>query len=176
MKTVRILTSLASFVIAGLLQISPALAAGPPAAAGDNPFGGRLEVTFIKWVTNATAGTMAGVVSGDVGGGQFVGQVLAPLSQDGDILTIHASYQIIGSAYNGAYNFTANNVVTQDMSKGTAVINGTVISPGPLNGARVQGEYQVIYPCGITNAVEIGSLFSDVCFQGNLVVRPGLAR
>jgi hypothetical protein len=172
MKTVRtILTGLASFVIGGLLQISPALAAHPPAAAGDNFFGGRLEVTFIKWLTDKAAAPpgvldMEGVVSGDVGGGKFKGEVLGS-SQSGDILTLHALYHIPG----GAFSFTADNTVTQDNSKGTAVINGTVISEGPLKGARVQGEYQVISPCGILNANN--AFFPDVCFQGTLVVRPG---
>lgn len=172
MKTVRsILTSLTAFVIAGSLQLSPALAAGPP-EAGNNFLGGRIEVTFIKWVTAATPpvgiAAMAGVVTGDVGAGQFVGEVLSLEFPDSNTVKVHALYHING----GAYSFTADNVVTQDNVKGTAVINGTVISPGPLNGARVQGEYQVIYPCGITNA-QVRGAFDNFCFQGTLVVRPG---
>ena len=174
MKTVRTtLTSLAAFVIAGTLQFSPVLAAGPP-EAGNNFLGGRIEVSFIKWATNkdpAPPGVldMEGVVSGDVNGGKFKGEVLGS-SQTGDILTIDALYHIPG----GAYSFTAHNTVTQDNSTGRAVINGSVTSPGPLNGARVQGEYQVISPCGVINANN--AFFPDVCFQGTLVVRPGLAR
>jgi hypothetical protein len=60
-------------VAVNLLQISPALAGGPPAAAAEN-FHGRVEVTFIKWVTNWP--NMAGVVSGDVGGGLLPGRSL----------------------------------------------------------------------------------------------------
>jgi hypothetical protein len=168
MKTVRILTSLASLVVAGFLHLSPVLAAAPPAAAGDNFFGGRIEVTFIKWVIAWP--DMRGVVSGDVGGGQFEGKIL-DLNTAGDITTIHAEYNILGGAYP---QITADNVVTQNNVKGTAVINGVVTSPGPLNGARVQGEYQVISPCNITNAIAGDG--GNVCYQGTLVVRPGLGQ
>ena len=70
----------------------------------------------------------------------------------------------------GAPHFTAHVYVTQDNLKGTAVIKGSV-TDGSLKGARVNGEYWVINPCGIINAQN--SAFGDVCFQGNLVIRPG---
>ena len=108
---------------------------------------------------------MAGVVSGDVGGGIFAGEVLNYNHTDA-IDTIEALYHINGEAL----QFTAHNIVTQDNLKGTAVINGFV-ADGPLKGARVNGEYQVIGPCGIINA-QNGTV-GDVCFQGNLVIRPG---
>ena len=60
-------------VAVNLLQISPALAGGPPEAAANN-FRGRVEVTFLKWITNTP--NMAGVVSGDVGGGTFAGLII----------------------------------------------------------------------------------------------------
>jgi len=50
------------------------------------------------------------------------------------------------------------------------VIKGSV-TDGSLKGARVNGEYWVINPCGIINAQNGG--FGDVCFQGNLIIRPG---
>ena len=98
MKTIRIQTCVASFVIAILLlfQISTTLASGPHAAAGDN-FRGRVEVTFIKWVTDWP--NMAGVVSGDVGGGLFAGEVLNYNHTDA-IDTVEAIYQINGRALN----------------------------------------------------------------------------
>jgi hypothetical protein len=149
-------------VAVNLLQISPALAGGPPQAAANN-FRGRVEVTFIKWVTNWP--NMAGVVSGDVGGGTFAGEVLNYNHTDA-IDTIEALYHING----GALQFTAHNIVTQDNLKGTAVIKGSV-TDGSLKGARVSGEYQVISPCGIINA--INGTVGDVCFQGNLIIKPG---
>ena len=164
MKTMRIQTRVASFVIAILLllQISPAFAGGPPEAAANN-FRGRVEVTFLKWITNAP--NMAGVVSGDVGGGTFAGLILTRVTE-GDVTKIEALYHINGKAL----QFTAHNFITADNLQGTAVIKGFV-TDGPLKGARVSGEYQVIRPCGIINA-QIGSS-GDVCFQGNLVIRPG---
>jgi len=164
MKTMRIQTRVASFVIAILLllQISPALAGGPPEAAANN-FRGRVEVTFIKWVTNWP--NMAGVVSGDVGGGLFAGEVLNYNHTDA-IDTVEALYHING----GALRFTAHVFVTQDNLKATAVFKGSV-PDGSLKGAHVSGEYQVISPCGVINA--INGTVGDVCFQGNLVVRPG---
>jgi hypothetical protein len=164
MKTMRIQTRVASFVTAILLllQISPALAGGPPEAAANN-FHGRVEVTFLKWVTNWP--NMAGVVSGDVGGGLFAGEVLNYNHTDA-IDTVEALYHINGRAP----HFTAHVYVRQDNLKGTAAFNGFVVD-GPLKGARVSGEYQVISPCGIINA--INGTVGDVCFQGNLVVRPG---
>ena len=164
MKTIRIQTRVASFVIAILLllQISPALAGGPPEAAANN-FRGRVEVTFLKWITNTP--NMAGVVSGDVGGGTFAGLILTRV-MEGAIAKIEALYHINGKAL----QFTAHNYITFDTQKGTAVIEGSV-PDGVLKGARVKGEFQVIRPCGIINA-QIGSS-GDVCFQGNLVITPG---
>jgi hypothetical protein len=154
MKAIRPRIRLASFVsaIVLLLQISPALAA--------DTVHGRVELIFLKWVIGSGP-LMAGVVSGDVGGGTFAGEILSA-SQTGNILTIDALYRING----GAQQFTAHNHIAQDNATGTAVISG-VVTDGPLEGARVQGEYQVIHPCGITNAEGSG----DFCFQGTLTIR-----
>ena len=154
MKAIRPLSRVASIVsvIVLLLQISPARA--------EDTFHGRVEVIFLKWVVGAGP-LMAGVVSGDVGGGAFAGEILSA-SQKGNILTIDALYHING----GAHQFTAHNHIRQDNATGIAVISG-VVTNGPLQGARVQGEYQVIHPCGITNAADSG----DLCFQGTLTIR-----
>ena len=149
-------------VAVNLLQISPALAGGPPETAADR-FRGRVEVTLLKWVTDLP--NMAGVVSGDVGGGTFAGEVLNYNHTDA-IDTIEALYHINGRAL----HFNAHAHVTQDNLKGTGVIKGFV-TDGLLKGARVNGEYWVINPCGIINA-QMGA-FGDVCFQGNLVIKPG---
>src|SRR5262245_8510861 len=150
----------------GMLYLVPLhlLLAAPSIFAADNDtLRGKIEVTFLKWVT--AAGGLAGVVSGDVGGGLFVGEPLN-FSQTDGFYRIEALYHING----GAFQFTAHTFVTQNILKGTAVIRGFV-ADGPLKGARVDGEYQVISPCGIINAQNPG-LFDDNCFQRTLVVRP----
>jgi hypothetical protein len=154
MKAIRPKTRLASIVgaVVLLLHISPVWA--------EDTFHGRVEVIFLKWVVSAGP-LMAGVVSGDVGGGTFAGEILNA-SQQGNILTLDALYHING----GAHQFTAHNHIRQDNATGIAAISGTV-TDGPLRGARVQGEYQVIHPCGITNAADSG----DLCFQGTLTIR-----
>jgi hypothetical protein len=165
MKTMHVQTHVASFVIATLLvlQISPALAGGPPEAAA-NDFRGRVEVTFLKWIPDFS-GSMAGVVSGDVGGGTFAGETLN-FNQTDAIATIEALYHINGKGL----QFTAHNYITFDTQNGTAVIKGFV-PDGLLKGAQVKGEFQAISPCGITNA--LAGAFGDTCFQGNLVITPG---
>ena len=70
MKTIRNRKLFASFVVAImlLLNISPALAGGQRETSGDKgKFHGRVEVIFTKWITDFP--NMAGLVSGDVGGG-----------------------------------------------------------------------------------------------------------
>jgi hypothetical protein len=140
---------------------------------------GNADITFTKWVTSAGVAlnsartapvqyNMEGVVSGDVGGGKYAGEVLSLTSSAG-ITKIEALYHING----GTHQFTADVFVTQDDSKGTAVIKG-VVTDGWLKGAQVQGEYQVIGPCGIINA-QTGP-FGDLCFQGTLHILQGLSR
>ena len=75
MKLIRSQIRIASFVVAIvlLLQISPALA--------DDRFYGRVELIFLKWVVGAGP-LMAGVVSGDVGGGTFAGEILSASQTD----------------------------------------------------------------------------------------------
>ena len=165
MKTIRTQTLFASFAITILLlfNVSTAMAGGPgESAENKGKFRGRIEVTFTKWVTDLP--NMAGLVSGDAGGGHFAGEVLSYAHTDA-IDKLEALYHINGAAF----QFTAHNFVTQNNLKGTAVIRG-VVTDGPLKGARVQGEYQVIAPCGIANS-QTGGPFSDACFQGTLTIR-----
>jgi hypothetical protein len=158
-KNLNVRSRVASFVIAILLllPISPALAGGPAQRAGDKDQR-DVEIAFTKWVTGWPH--MAGVVSGDVGSGLFAGEILNYLPTTA-ITKIEALYHING----GAHQLTAHVFVTQNNLKGTAAING-VVADGPLMGAKVHGEYQVINPCGIINA-QNGSA-GDVCFQGTL--------
>jgi len=150
--------------LATLLNISPTLASGlPPAAGNKEKLHVRVEVTFTKWVTDLP--NMAGLVSGDVGGGTFAGEILND-DHTPAVDKIEALYHING----GAYHFTAHNFITQNNLKGTAVIDGLVLD-GPLKGERVRGEYQVISPCGVINAQNGSS--GDVCFQGTLSIRVG---
>jgi hypothetical protein len=77
MKTIRNRILFASFVIAMslLLNLSPALAGGQhETSGGKGKIHSRVEIIFTKWVTNFP--NMAGLVSGDVGGGTFAGEIL----------------------------------------------------------------------------------------------------
>jgi hypothetical protein len=147
-----------------------AFAAG---GAADN----NASVTFTKWVPSAGTApvlyNMEGVVSGDVGGGKYAGEVLSLTSTSTPttpgITKIEALYHING----GAHQFTADLHITQDDNKGTAAIEG-IVTDGWLKGAKVQGEYQVINPCGIINA-KTGP-FGDTCFQGTLHIPQGSTR
>ena len=173
MKTLRVQSRVASFVISMLLvlQIAPALAEQH----------GHADVIFTKWVTGLTpcpssllpsilpSGlclSMEGVVSGDVGGGLFAG-VASLVSSDPDTGVLDALYQI---GTGSAHEFTAHNRVTQDNTTNTAKIKGVVID-GWLKGAKVDGQYQVISPCGILNVNVL--LTGDTCFQGTLHVHGG---
>ncbi len=165
MKTMRIRTLFASCVFAMLLlNISPALA-GNLHEPGRNKatIPGRVEVIFLKWITDSP--NMAGVVSGDPGAGLFAGEILK-FEQTERFTKIEALYHINGKDF----QFTAHNHILQDNLKGTAVIHG-VVEDGPMKGAHVLGEYQVISPCGIINAQQGDA--GDVCFQGTLTVRAG---
>ncbi len=127
-----------------------------------------VTIVFTKWI--ASVGTapvlfnMGGVVSGAAGAGQFVGEITSLDTSNPAITKITALYHING----GTHQLTARVNVTQDNNKGTATIVG-VVTDGWLQGAKVEGGYQVISPCGIINAQQ-GPL-GDVCFQGTLHVQ-----
>ena len=150
-----ILISLLVLAISGLLAgcSQPAAIATP-------------DATFTKWVT--TAGTapvvmnMAGVVSGDVGAGQYVGEVLEYNPTD-TITKVTALYHING----GTHQFTARLSVTQDNKKGTAVLTG-VVTDGWMKGSQVSGSYQVIGPSGIVNAQQ--GVGGDYAYQGTITI------
>ncbi len=126
--------------------------------------GDNFRVIFTKWGT--TEGVppvlfnMAGIVSGDVGGGQYVGEVMEMTSTE-DTTTIKALYHLNGSAH----QLTAQLTVVEDIKTGTAVLKG-VVTDGWMKGAQVRGTYQSILPCGIDEAAT--GAFGDICYQGIL--------
>jgi len=157
----------ALMLVASLVTTSTALAMQATAADSSRD-GGNAQVIFTKWVTTQGDGepvqfNMEGVVSGDVGGGQFVGEVLELMSTEATT-TIKALYHLNG----GAHQLTAQLTVVQDNNAGTAVLKG-VVTDGWMKGAKVRGAYQVIAPCGIVNAQN--GLFGDICFQGTLRIQ-----
>jgi hypothetical protein len=143
-------------IVLGLVLIA-AIAGSALAYQGGQKQQGN--ATFTKWVTDATAGTMVGVVGGEVGPGTYAGQILA-YNDDGTTTTIHATYQVIGSKH----DFTADVNVTQSNAAGTAVITGSV-TDGWLKGASVTGEYKVLAVCNMPTP---NNAYGTVCFKGTL--------
>lgn len=165
MKNIKIWkVILALVLVAGLSSF-----AGVQVASANSRSGA--DVIFTKWVTADTPvspaiAEMAGVVSGDAGAGLLAGDVLAlSTSSNGNTTYVTALYHING----GKHPFTARLEVTQDNTKGTGVLKGKV-TDGWMKGAKVSGNYQVIYPSGITNS-QTGGPFSDYCFQGTLHIQ-----
>ena len=142
-------TALAAAAFAALSALGPTqLALADPGGEKGHTF----DVTFTKWIT--TFPNMAGVVSGDIGDGPFVGEILN-INTVGTITKIEALYHMYGSRH----SFTAHVFVTQDDVAGMAVITGDV-TEGWLEGAKLIGEYKVLSPCNIGTA--------STCFQGTL--------
>ena len=165
MKSIKIWkVILAIVLVAGLSSF-----AGVQVASANNRSGA--DVIFTKWVTaeapvSPSIADMAGVVSGDAGAGLFAGDVLKlSNSSDGNTTYVTALYHING----GKHPFTARLDVTQDNTKGTAVLKGKV-TDGWMKGARVSGSYQVIYPSGVINS-QTGGPFSNYVFQGTLHIQ-----
>ena len=113
-------------------------------------------------VNEPIARVNAGVVSGDVGAGQYVGEVLEYNPTD-TITKVTALYHING----GTHQFTARLSVTQDNKKGTAVLTG-VVTDGWMKGSQVSGSYQVIGPSGIVNAQQ--GVGGDYAYQGTITI------
>jgi hypothetical protein len=164
MKNIKIWkVILALVLVAGLSSF-----AGIQVASANSRSGA--DVIFTKWVTDETPvppilANMAGVVSGDVGAGQFVGEVLEFNNPTAPMSTIKADYHING----GDHQFTARLNITQDNVKGTAVLKGKV-TEGWMKGAKVNGTYQVNAHSGIENS-QTGGPFDDYCFQGTLHIQ-----
>ena len=115
-----------------LVQTPAALAQASPrhGEAIENRKG--LEVVFTKWLTDWP--NMAGLVSGDAGGGLYAGEILA-YDHTEALDRIEALYHVRGAGR----RFTARVTVVQNNRKGTARITGVVIS-GAFTGKRVRGD------------------------------------
>ena len=163
MNTTR-MHGLAAFIGALLLLVQTPGALAQASARGGEAIENRrgLEVVFTKWLTDWP--NMAGLVSGDAGGGLYAGEILA-YDHTEAFDKIDALYHVRGAAR----QFTARVRVVQNNTKGTARITGVVIS-GALTGKRVRGDYQVIAPCPVLNTQS--GFLPDVCFQGTLTIGP----
>ncbi len=156
----------AAFICALLLLVQTSAAVAQTSLRSGEAIENRrgLEVVFTKWLTDWP--NMAGLVSGDAGGGLYAGEILA-YDHTEALDRIEALYHVRGAAR----SFTAQVTVIQNKSQGTARITGVVIS-GAFSGKRVRGDYQVIARCPIINT-QSGAL-PDVCFQGTLTIGPDL--
>jgi len=129
------------------------------ALANGGPDQRNADNTFTKWVTDFNAGTMAGVVGGDVGSGTYAGQILHfEITATGAV--IDAMYHFAGSRH--TFSALVHVVQTGSVNGATAVITGRVTG-GWLLGNEVQGEYTQI-------ACDQGG---GTCFQGTLDILRG---
>ena len=145
-------------VIATVVLLSLSLGVG--AVAADSRDHRVAENTFTKWITDFDAGTMAGVVGGDVGHGTYAGQILA-FSGSGtvaDPVMITADYHFFGARH----SFTAHVNIVQIGAH--ASISG-VVTDGWLKGNLAEGEYAVI------SCSHDGS--TTDCYQGTLDILRG---
>jgi hypothetical protein len=170
-RMMGLLLALAVLVAASVAVVAQARPAGT-ASPADGRSHRSADVTFTKWGTSfpndpSFAGaSMAGVVGGDVGDGDFVGRVIR------DDTTSKPGFWLAQALYgfNGAkHSFVAYNFITEDVATGTATIRGVVIR-GWMRGARVTGEYTAWDPCPIPTP---GNVFGSFCLQGTLHLRLG---
>jgi hypothetical protein len=144
---------------AGVAVLTLCLSTGVVLAGGGRD-SRNAENTFTKWITDFNAGTMAGVVGGDVGDGAYAGQITS-FAQTSTGLEIDAEYHFNGSTH----SFTASVHIVQTgfTIGGSAVITGRV-TEGWLKGNQVEGGYEVI-TC--TQAAD------GTCYQGTLDILRG---
>ena len=207
MRIIGVRSGVSSFVIAVvlLLLISPALAGGqaPAVTQGTGSPGvtvpgtdtdeqkrhGPVEVAFTKWRTAqippppavTVRSLFAGIVEGDLGEGDFVGEVLdrkvstpctltAPpctpeIPATGSIVALHAIYEVQA----GEHSFTAliqggtNGVTT------AALLNGVILA-GWRTGAPVHVAFRTISSCTGRDGAPHGP-----CFQGTIRIEPAPA-
>lgn len=197
--------SLVLIAVALLLHLLPALAAGQPDAQQATIQGshfpgipvpstettrdrrrGAVEVTFTKWRTAVIASPgvptrylFKGIVGGDLGAGDFVGEVLdravstpctaltppcapdiTPPTISGSIIALHAIYEVKV----GEQSFTALIRGGTNGISGAALLDGVILA-GWRTGARVHVAFQTMTNCADAPA--------GPCFQG--VIRVGRA-
>jgi hypothetical protein len=146
-------------VIGAVALMTLCLGAGVASADGGRDHR-NAENTFTKWITDFNAGTMAGVVGGDVGDGTYAGQITS-FAQTSTGFVIDAAYHFNGSKH----SFTASvHIVQTGFANGaTAAIAGWV-TEGWLNGNRAEGEYMQVACTQAPNGT---------CFQGTLDILRG---
>ena len=152
-------------ILLGLVLVGTT--AGAALAYNSEAQGHTFDDTFTKWVTTSkpaegVLANMVGVVGGDVGPGEYKGEVIS-MNTVGNITNIEALYHFNGSKH----AFTAELNITQDESAGTATITGYV-TEGWLKGASVIGEYNVLAVCPMETP---DNAYGTMCFQGVLHVQ-----
>ena len=122
MSTTR-MRGLAALIGALLLPVQTPAALAQASAQGGEAIENRrgLEVVFTKWLTDWP--NMAGLVSGDAGGGPYAGEILA-YDHTEAFDRIEALYHVRGSRR----QFTARVTVVQSNNNGTARIRGVVVT------------------------------------------------
>jgi hypothetical protein len=166
-----------------VLQLSPALATGHPDAQHARRHG-PVEVTFTKWRTVLVPAPPAvpppgattrilfeGLVGGDLGDGDFVGEVVdrkastactavdpacspgTPPTITTPIAALHAIYEV----QVGEHSFTALIQGGSNSVTGVGLLNGVILA-GWRTGARVHVAFQTMTNCADAPA--------GPCFQG----------
>lgn len=179
MKIIGVQSRVSPFLIAGalLLQLSPALATSTE-TTGDR-HRGRVEVTFTKWRTAVLPPSgvpirhlFKGIVGGDLGVGDFVGEVLdrkvstpctafeppctpgiTPATITGSIIALHAIYEV----QVGEHSFTALIQGGTNGVTGAALLDGVILA-GWRTGAQVHVAFQTMTNCADAPP--------GTCFQG----------
>lgn len=135
----------------------------PIAQANDH---GAAKINFTKWVTVPSPrpgvfADMAGTITGgDVGDGQFTGEVLSRVVNAQSVVIVEAIYHVTGAKHSFTARIHAEQQIPGIGQMG--VISG-VVTEGWLKGHSVEGEWTVIPPCGYGGGVGIGN-----CFEVNL--------
>ena len=163
-----------AFMVVLLLQMSPAMAGGQR----DNDHNNRpVTVAFTKWITGfaqpntfdspaATRALMAGFVGGDVGGGDFVGEVIDHrLSTPGTVSVPINALQAIYEVRAGQFSFIALIRGATNGATGRGLLDGVILD-GWRTGAPVHVEFQTI-PATTGCA---GAPLNTTCFEGTIHV------
>ena len=146
------LVASAAFLVLSMGAGTALASGGPDQRNADN--------TFTKWVTDFGAGTMSGVVGGDVGDGTYAGQILH-LEVTDTGLVIDAMYHFTG--FRHTFSALVHVVQTGFVDGATAVITGRV-TEGWLRDNEVVGSY---------TQIACSQAASGSCFQGTLHILRG---
>jgi hypothetical protein len=193
MRIISVRSGISRLLVAVLLvgQLSPVLATGRPdrqqAPATSDKSRGPVEVAFTKWRTAVLPPTgtptrffFTGYVGGDLGAGDFVGELLdrkvstpctafdppcspgiTPPTITTPITALHAIYEVQA----GEHSFTALIQGGSNGVTGAAVLHGVVLA-GWRTGAKVSVTFQTTTNCENAPA--------GTCFQGVIRIEPGL--